>query len=189
MQKKSILLVLSIMALAVFGAQEAAHAGGAGGGQNQFIYANPTALGNGVSATVTLFFTESIDPFTGSPLASPRTIWFMKVKMPDKVADAGAPAFNAYDGLILASQEDNPALPCTTTPCCYDGIDCGSVQSKLMDSISNTTFLSDLITCKNPQRSPTMELKSYSNFIQSGDGWTTMDVVLALKCLAAAPAD
>jgi hypothetical protein len=196
MQKK--LIVLFIMALAVFGVQEAAHAGGQG--SVQFIYPDANATGTDVHATVTLFFTQGIDPFTGNSLTippncnpstnpnckpNPLTIWFMLVKTPDKLVDAGMPALLSYDGMMQASLEANPACSCDTAGCCPNGIDPTSVQAQLINSIENTTFFSDLnITCKNPNKSPTIVLKSYSDFIQSSDSaWVNVDAVFTAECV------
>lgn len=208
MKKKSILLVLSIMALAVFGIQEAAHAGGQGSGAVQFIYPNATATGTEVHGIVTLFFTGGLDPFTGSALNPPPcknatpppdcnqlTLWFLRVKTPEKLVNAGAPPLLSYDqdgSFLYAGLEDPPACNCGTAGCCAaTGINPNSVQAKLINAIENTSFFSDLnITCKNPNKSPAIQLKSYSNFIQSDDsGWLTMNVVMAVACEATGTGD
>lgn len=96
MQKKSILLVLSIMAVAVFCVHGAAYAGAAGTCATEFIYPDKKATGTDVHGTATLYFTP------GTETTEEPVYWLLRVVEGKNVY--------GFDGEITGSLGLDPRL-------------------------------------------------------------------------------
>ncbi|MGO9018681.1 MAG: hypothetical protein ACLQVJ_10065 [Syntrophobacteraceae bacterium] len=167
MKKKSILLVLSIMAVAVFCVHGAAYAGASGTSGDEFIYPDKKATGTEVKGTASLYFTPPL-PYPNQTKDVP-VYWFLRVVEGKNVY--------GFDGEISGNLGSDPPAywpggPPPPAP--------GSLQANLIENL-NATYPTFLQTLGFPAGS-TFVLKNFSNLVATTDGaWLGFKFVLAVQ--------